>query len=224
MPGFGAGVDLSAKSQRQRGILKQEVATATREDVRDVIWHTELVDTLTRRTFSKPGSIDTVVTTKLQEEILSYVAAALTGSLGMAPKGNVDPERRFPSRRSSRSALPAWASRTFAALAFAASSQTLAQPGPSSETARSRYIAERAQLGLLEYCQAQGLVGLDAVERQRQTVAALPPVPGLGDAEEAAGRNGIIAFHGPQATFADDAQGKGITLKSNCEYLVLRLR
>lgn len=116
-----------------------------------------------------------------------------------------------------------WLLRSTASLTLAAS-PALAQPGPSSETARARHIAERAQLGLVEYCHAQGFAGPDAVARQRQTVAALPPAPGLGDAEEAAGRSGMIAFFGPQATFADDAKAKGITLKVNCEYLVLRLR
>src|SRR4029079_4890194 len=96
--------------------------------------------------------------------------------------------------------------------------------GPSAEPPPPRHIAERAQLGLVEYCQAQGLAGPDAVARQRQTVAALPPAPDLGDAEEAAGRSGMIAFYGPPATFADDAKAKGITLKVNCEYLVFRLR
>ena len=57
---------------------------------------------------------------------------------------------------------PLWQVRTrsllrpIVALVLAAS-PALAQPAPSFETARSRHIAERAQLGLLEYCQSQGL-------------------------------------------------------------------
>jgi len=46
---------------------------------------------------AKPKSIDTVVATNLHADILSDLAAALAGSLGIAPTGNVDPERRFPS-------------------------------------------------------------------------------------------------------------------------------
>jgi tartrate dehydrogenase/decarboxylase / D-malate dehydrogenase len=45
----------------------------------------------------KPSSIDTVVATNLHADILSDLAAALAGSLGIAPTGNIDPERRSPS-------------------------------------------------------------------------------------------------------------------------------
>jgi tartrate dehydrogenase/decarboxylase/D-malate dehydrogenase len=45
----------------------------------------------------KPRGIDTVVATNLHADILSDLAAALAGSLGIAPTGNVDPQRRFPS-------------------------------------------------------------------------------------------------------------------------------
>jgi tartrate dehydrogenase/decarboxylase/D-malate dehydrogenase len=37
------------------------------------------------------------VATNLHADILSDLAAALAGSLGIAPTGNLDPERRFPS-------------------------------------------------------------------------------------------------------------------------------
>ena len=57
----------------------------------------ELVDAMTTRMVLKPQSIDTVVATNLHADILSDLAAALAGSLGVAPTGNVDPERRFPS-------------------------------------------------------------------------------------------------------------------------------
>ena len=38
-----------------------------------------------------------MVATNLHADILSDLAAALAGSLGIAPTGNVDPQRRFPS-------------------------------------------------------------------------------------------------------------------------------
>jgi len=38
-----------------------------------------------------------VVATNLHADILSDLAAALAGSLGVAPTGNVDPQRRYPS-------------------------------------------------------------------------------------------------------------------------------
>ena len=60
-------------------------------------WDKELVDAMTTRMVRRPGSIDTVVATNLHADILSDLAAALAGSLGIAPTGNVDPERRYPS-------------------------------------------------------------------------------------------------------------------------------
>ena len=38
-----------------------------------------------------------IVGTNLHADILSDLAAALAGSLGIAPTANIDPERRFPS-------------------------------------------------------------------------------------------------------------------------------
>ena len=52
---------------------------------------------MTMRMVRKPQSIDTVVATNLHADILSDLAAALAGSLGIAPTGNIDPERRYPS-------------------------------------------------------------------------------------------------------------------------------
>jgi tartrate dehydrogenase/decarboxylase/D-malate dehydrogenase len=46
---------------------------------------------------NRPASLDTIVATNLHADILSDLAAALAGSLGIAPTGNIDPERRFPS-------------------------------------------------------------------------------------------------------------------------------
>jgi Isocitrate/isopropylmalate dehydrogenase len=45
----------------------------------------------------KPGTLDTIVATNLHADILSDLAAALTGSLGIAPTSNLNPEGRFPS-------------------------------------------------------------------------------------------------------------------------------
>ncbi|MEO8485627.1 MAG: isocitrate/isopropylmalate family dehydrogenase, partial [Betaproteobacteria bacterium] len=43
------------------------------------------------------ASLDTIVATNLHADILSDLAAALAGSLGIAPTANLDPERRYPS-------------------------------------------------------------------------------------------------------------------------------
>jgi tartrate dehydrogenase/decarboxylase/D-malate dehydrogenase len=46
---------------------------------------------------NRPASLDTIVASNLHADILSDLAAALAGSLGVAPTGNIDPERRHPS-------------------------------------------------------------------------------------------------------------------------------
>jgi tartrate dehydrogenase/decarboxylase/D-malate dehydrogenase len=56
-----------------------------------------LVDAMTVRMVLKPQSLDTIVATNLHADVLSDLAAALTGSLGLAPTANHNPERRFPS-------------------------------------------------------------------------------------------------------------------------------
>jgi tartrate dehydrogenase/decarboxylase/D-malate dehydrogenase len=56
-----------------------------------------LVDAMTTRMVLNPAAIDTVVASNLHADILSDLAAALSGSLGIAPTANLNPERRFPS-------------------------------------------------------------------------------------------------------------------------------
>ncbi|MEO5677585.1 MAG: isocitrate/isopropylmalate family dehydrogenase, partial [Usitatibacter sp.] len=45
----------------------------------------------------KPKTIDVMVATNLHADILSDLAAALSGSLGIAPTANLNPERVYPS-------------------------------------------------------------------------------------------------------------------------------
>lgn len=56
-----------------------------------------LVDAMTVRMVTRPDSVDTIVATNLHGDILSDLAAALAGSIGIAPSGNIDPTRRNPS-------------------------------------------------------------------------------------------------------------------------------
>ncbi|MGI9401575.1 MAG: isocitrate/isopropylmalate family dehydrogenase, partial [Rhizobiaceae bacterium] len=56
-----------------------------------------LVDAMAARMVTSPKSIDTVVATNLHADILSDLAAALAGSLGIAPTANLNPEGDFPS-------------------------------------------------------------------------------------------------------------------------------
>jgi tartrate dehydrogenase/decarboxylase/D-malate dehydrogenase len=52
---------------------------------------------MTTRMVLNPAAIDTVVASNLHADILSDLAAALSGSLGIAPTANLNPERKFPS-------------------------------------------------------------------------------------------------------------------------------
>src|SRR5271168_1086080 len=86
-----------SNAQRHGMVFWDEIAALVARDYPDVTWDKELVDAMTTRMVRKPGSIDTVVATNLHADILSDLAAALAGSLGIAPTGNIDPERRSPS-------------------------------------------------------------------------------------------------------------------------------
>ena len=56
-----------------------------------------LVDAMTQRMVNRPNSIDTVLATNLHADILSDLAAALGGSLGIGATANIDPSQRRPS-------------------------------------------------------------------------------------------------------------------------------
>lgn len=78
-------------------VLWDEVAAEVAKDFPDVTWDKELVDAMTIRMVQKPWSIDTVVGTNLHIDILSNLAAALAGSIGIASSSNLDPSRTYPS-------------------------------------------------------------------------------------------------------------------------------
>jgi len=56
-----------------------------------------LIDALAARVVLKPESIDVVVASNLFGDILSDLAAAAAGSIGVAPSANLNPPRRYPS-------------------------------------------------------------------------------------------------------------------------------
>jgi tartrate dehydrogenase/decarboxylase / D-malate dehydrogenase len=86
-----------SNAQRHGMVLWDEIALEVAREFPDVRWDKMLVDAMTMRMTLKPDSIDTVVATNLHADILSDLAAALAGSLGIAPTANLNPERRFPS-------------------------------------------------------------------------------------------------------------------------------
>ena len=86
-----------SNAQRHAMVMWDEIAAQIAREFADVTWDKELVDAMTARMVNRPASIDTVVATNLHADILSDLAAALAGSLGIAPTANLDPERRYPS-------------------------------------------------------------------------------------------------------------------------------
>ncbi len=86
-----------SNAQRHAMVMWDEIAAEVASGYPDVRWDKELVDAMTARMVNKPSTLDTIVATNLHADILSDLAAALAGSLGIAPTGNIDPERRYPS-------------------------------------------------------------------------------------------------------------------------------
>jgi tartrate dehydrogenase/decarboxylase/D-malate dehydrogenase len=86
-----------SNAQRHAMVMWDEIALQISKEFSDVTWDKELVDASTARMINRPASLDTIVATNLHADILSDLAAALAGSLGIAPTGNIDPERRYPS-------------------------------------------------------------------------------------------------------------------------------
>jgi tartrate dehydrogenase/decarboxylase/D-malate dehydrogenase len=86
-----------SNAQRHGMVMWDEIAAEVSREFPDVTWDKMLVDAMTTRMVLKPQTIDTVVATNLHADILSDLAGALAGSLGVAPTANIDPERRFPS-------------------------------------------------------------------------------------------------------------------------------
>ncbi|MGI5336115.1 tartrate dehydrogenase [Streptomyces sp. CA-181903] len=62
-----------------------------------VAWDQEHIDALAAKFVLAPGRFDVVVASNLFGDILSDLAAAVAGSIGIAPAANLNPEREFPS-------------------------------------------------------------------------------------------------------------------------------
>jgi len=86
-----------SNAQRNGMVLWDEITAEVGGDYPEVTTDKMLVDAMTTRMVNKPQTLDTIVATNLHADILSDLAAALAGSLGIAPTANLNPERRFPS-------------------------------------------------------------------------------------------------------------------------------
>jgi tartrate dehydrogenase/decarboxylase/D-malate dehydrogenase len=86
-----------SNAQRNGMVMWDEIAAEVGRDYPEVECDKMLVDAMTMRMTLKPDTLDTIVATNLHADILSDLAAALAGSLGIAPTANLNPERKFPS-------------------------------------------------------------------------------------------------------------------------------
>ena len=86
-----------SNAQRHAMVMWDEIAAEVAAEFPDVTWDKMLVDAMTMRMVAKPQTIDTIVATNLHADILSDLASALSGSLGIGPTANLNPSRQFPS-------------------------------------------------------------------------------------------------------------------------------
>jgi tartrate dehydrogenase/decarboxylase/D-malate dehydrogenase len=63
----------------------------------DIAWDKYHIDILTALFVLRPDRFNVVVASNLFGDILSDLGPACTGTIGIAPSGNINPERKFPS-------------------------------------------------------------------------------------------------------------------------------
>ncbi|MFE9242107.1 tartrate dehydrogenase [Nocardiopsis sp. NPDC006938] len=63
----------------------------------DVVWDQEHIDALAAKIVLDPARFDVIVGSNLFGDILSDLAAAVAGGIGIAPSANLNPERDYPS-------------------------------------------------------------------------------------------------------------------------------
>jgi tartrate dehydrogenase/decarboxylase/D-malate dehydrogenase len=86
-----------SNAQRHGMVLWDEIFFSLKNEYPEVNTDRVLVDAMTTRMVLHPAAIDVMVASNLHADILSDLAAALSGSLGIAPTANLNPERKFPS-------------------------------------------------------------------------------------------------------------------------------
>lgn len=88
-----------SKSNAQEYIfgMWDDITRQVSADYPDVMVERVLVDAMAARMVLKPESLDVIVGSNLHADILTDLAGAICGSLGVAPSGNINPERSFPS-------------------------------------------------------------------------------------------------------------------------------
>ncbi|MDX1412534.1 MAG: tartrate dehydrogenase [Nitrospirales bacterium] len=86
-----------SNAQRYGFVLWDEVFQAVSSEYPQIETERVLVDAMAARFVLHPESLDVVVASNLHGDILTDLSGAIIGSLGMAPSGNINPERNYPS-------------------------------------------------------------------------------------------------------------------------------
>lgn len=86
-----------SNSMQYNMVFWDDVFREVAADYPDIAHEQQLIDSLAARFVSHPHSLDVVVASNLFGDILTDLGAAITGSMGLAPSANLNPERRYPS-------------------------------------------------------------------------------------------------------------------------------
>jgi tartrate dehydrogenase/decarboxylase / D-malate dehydrogenase len=86
-----------SNAQRHGMVMWDAIFQETAAGYPDVTTDRMLVDAATTRMVLRPETLDVLVATNLHADILSDLAAALSGSLGMGATANLNPEGKYPS-------------------------------------------------------------------------------------------------------------------------------
>jgi tartrate dehydrogenase/decarboxylase / D-malate dehydrogenase len=82
---------------RHAMVFWDDVAEIVRKDYPQVEYRKYHVDAIAARMVTHPASLDVIVASNLFGDILTDIGSAISGSLGIAPGANINPERNFPS-------------------------------------------------------------------------------------------------------------------------------
>jgi tartrate dehydrogenase/decarboxylase/D-malate dehydrogenase len=86
-----------SNSMQYNMVFWDEVFRQVAADYPDIAHEQQLIDSLAARFVARPQSLDVIVASNLFGDILTDLGAAVSGSLGLSPSANLNPERRYPS-------------------------------------------------------------------------------------------------------------------------------
>jgi len=78
-------------------VMWDEVVAEVAKEFPDVTLRKYHVDALAARMITHPQSLDVIVASNLFGDILTDIGSAISGSLGVGPSGNINPDRTAPS-------------------------------------------------------------------------------------------------------------------------------